>query len=1699
VNRFIAILALFFFILPGTKGQAPPDPAPNRDNPTGNTGALKGQIETGGSYDAHSGNGTRIVPDLHVPGAVGAYGLDFIRYWNSTQNDFDDSEAQLPLDFGMSGWSHSWRWSAVVGIEYPSEIPGSDRDDDIYKTKITITFPDGHTTKYKIIRARHGWFQVPPSDHVFGPPYSAAEIASGWPAGGFGVRDHICNMATNGTEFWLCRADGGSVHFEGGPAEYRATEVFDPHGLKTTLTYNADGLLNRVEDEGGRFLTLSWSYYADVGWLITRVANGDNAGAQYVTYSYQRQLGFYHVLTRVGYHDEPAPGQTNYAVYTYGTCYGDETAGCVSSNIPLLKRADDPHYAGAMTKIKYNYAGTACQPIIFRPWEHPEWVGGQPYRIAAEKSDAGDTVSMFQLNCDGGEREEWTGLGGHRKFYFGRSANSGSCMGFHLGKLTDITLAAIQIGGGDPCPPGLACQRQNYTWGGPKQIWDGRGLETHQLYAPGDESGSPSTVSYPADGSNSTYDRVNPGSSNSVAANGSGMHNPYNHWLFSETDELGKVTTYTRDSRRRVTQISYYEGSAGGNPVAVESYSYNDLNQVTSHTLPSHTTDHPAMEYFHYNAQQLLEWEYNTVDGWNARKEYTYYSTANHPEWAGLVETMTDGPARSANPPAPFAVRKTYNGRQQVMSEEYPPTGGAASPTVRYEYDRHGNRTAVIDELGHRKDSTYDDYRRCLSTTEQIGPAGDCNNVQVRRWDWIYDRVIEGDTQATRNAYAHTSKEWRVQIEPEFNNLHHRRATSRTFDVNNRMLSEQTGLIQLPNESLGHNLLSGDDIETHRVTYDANGQKSSTTDPLGRVTNYGYDGRNRLETTTEPKRENQQEYPVTRFEYDVAGNKMKVTFPDQKTQRWENYDAFGQARQFFDENNHQTDLTYRWGPMKKLDTVKTYRDGVGTETQETNFDYDGMGRLTKTSFPDTSTEESHYEIGLLTEYKTRRGQKKRIDVYDARGREKHHFWRTPQNEVDLSTPEVGRVWDDANRLTRIWNSFSIIDYTYDDAGGVRTEGTTVTGSAGPNVVRYCRYPNGEVSQVTYPNGTTAVTRNYTARGQLQSETWTGGSVTYAYHRDGKLDFEDYGNGVRSDLDYDGRGLISLTKTYRQSTGQTYAKRDYWRDDRDRILAWQKGSDHTANPMENGRGDRYEYDYEGQLTRASYDVDNPSGNATGAVRADWFHYDAMGNRVGWNDVASRGSMWFDRRENKLNQYQSWYNSYPNPPLHWGSAIYQDDNFPTTPPRWIPPGNGVTMADGWIVASYNALNQPVAIGCTGYGNTYMWLWHDPLGRCVKRWMGDANQQPVSSNSITYFHYDGWNLIQEGTTATAADRVYVHGNRVDEIVASWATGGSLLYHHYDARGNCILQTNGSGGLQEQYEYDAFGWPYFYTATGEPARVNGKPGSPSGNRFLFTGREFLSGLRIYDYRNRIYQPELGRFLQPDSEEFEAGDYNLYRYCHNDPVNKSDPTGLTSLTGWGGGDWDWFNGNVASAQIKEIFGDNGPGGGSGGSKAISAKDEGGKSSPGSVTRTESDIKRGVYQRHQKRLNAAIKHVFGKDAAKVPYQNRGNAPKVVTAFTSKELGAKARQNGQVGATASWGYNDPDSWPHGTIYIASDLVESNTRNTQNAIDGTYVHELSNILDSHLNGDQFTYGDPNHPLDTDTGAAVEIRMFGSLQYP
>jgi hypothetical protein len=174
------------------------------------------------------------------------------------------------------------------------------------------------------------------------------------------------------------------------------------------------------------------------------------------------------------------------------------------------------------------------------------------------------------------------------------------------------------------------------------------------------------------------------------------------------------------------------------------------------------------------------------------------------------------------------------------------------------------------------------------------------------------------------------------------------------------------------------------------------------------------------------------------------------------------------------------------------------------------------------------------------------------------------------------------------------------------------------------------------------------------------------------------------------------------------------------------LAWTRGFD-TSH-----------YD-EGQLERAWYRAQAPQTETPGdPKRGDHFYYDALGNRTGWNEVASRGAMLFNGKNNGLNQYFSWNNSYPVGDLqHWGTTINYDDDVGGK--RGAPQAaNGVLMQDGWITAGYNALNQPVSMWSKMYSNTSTWMYvgYYPLGRVVKRWKSPTWDPNTPAATFFYF---------------------------------------------------------------------------------------------------------------------------------------------------------------------------------------------------------------------------------------------------------------------------------------------------------------------------------------------------------------------------
>jgi len=127
--------------------------------------------------------------------------------------------------------------------------------------------------------------------------------------------------------------------------------------------------------------------------------------------------------------------------------------------------------------------------------------------------------------------------------------------------------------------------------------------------------------------------------------------------------------------------------------------------------------------------------------------------------------------------------------------------------------------------------------------------------------------------------------------------------------------------------------------------------------------------------------------------------------------------------------------------------------------------------------------------------------------------------------------------------------------------------------------------------------------------------------------------------------------------------------------------------------------------------------------------------------------------------------------------------------------------------------------------------------------------------------------------------------------------AGGNVVYYYHYDGLGSVAALSNTSGDIVERYQYDVFGRCTVHTSAGADGVWMTSDDTTDtklvvGNPYMFTGRRYDSESGLYYYRARYYNPEIGRFLQPDPIGY-AGGLNLYGYCGNNPINRTDPRGL--------------------------------------------------------------------------------------------------------------------------------------------------------------------------------------------------------------
>jgi RHS repeat-associated protein len=118
---------------------------------------------------------------------------------------------------------------------------------------------------------------------------------------------------------------------------------------------------------------------------------------------------------------------------------------------------------------------------------------------------------------------------------------------------------------------------------------------------------------------------------------------------------------------------------------------------------------------------------------------------------------------------------------------------------------------------------------------------------------------------------------------------------------------------------------------------------------------------------------------------------------------------------------------------------------------------------------------------------------------------------------------------------------------------------------------------------------------------------------------------------------------------------------------------------------------------------------------------------------------------------------------------------------------------------------------------------------------------------------------------------------------------------YTFSDHLGSLVAVANETGALIEGGGFNAFG----ERRANDSATSITQTGYASTTRG-YTGHEMLDGLDVIHMNGRIYDPTLGRFLQPDPIIQSPGNpqnWNAYSYVFNNPYKYTDPTGYLGQT----------------------------------------------------------------------------------------------------------------------------------------------------------------------------------------------------------
>jgi len=155
----------------------------------------------------------------------------------------------------------------------------------------------------------------------------------------------------------------------------------------------------------------------------------------------------------------------------------------------------------------------------------------------------------------------------------------------------------------------------------------------------------------------------------------------------------------------------------------------------------------------------------------------------------------------------------------------------------------------------------------------------------------------------------------------------------------------------------------------------------------------------------------------------------------------------------------------------------------------------------------------------------------------------------------------------------------------------------------------------------------------------------------------------------------------------------------------------------------------------------------------------------------------------------------------------------------------------------------------------------------------------------NGVATYYFMGGAYEVTGTSSGSTFSESSHINYfaiAGQLVAS-DSGSGLQYFLTDHLGSMVAVLSDNGALLSQQRYMPFG------------QVRNSIGSITQTDFGYTGQRNEAYTDLMDYRSRWYDPELGRFVSPDSiipNLANPQSLNRYSYVLNRPLIFNDPTG---------------------------------------------------------------------------------------------------------------------------------------------------------------------------------------------------------------